>query len=258
MSYKLFLEEQIENEILKSLDTHRSIRNFDPNFEIPRNHIEIIVKAGQRASTSSLMQMYTLIEIPKEDRKDASALCGEQQFVRDASFFGILFIDFYRLKRMIEVSGGKYDKNYKALELTMGALDVGLFAQNMAIAAESLGYGICYRGGCGDVADEIFERLNIPTKVLPLSGFAIGKPLEIPKETPRLPTELIHHIGEYKEYSDDELREAMDKVSKGLSEKAGKDINWSKRLKNRFDGGQWAPTRNQKRKRFIDLKFGSE
>ena len=118
MEYKLINENFLENDIIRSIDNHRSIRKFDPDYEIPRNHINAIVKAGQRASTSALLQMYTIIEIPKEDRQEEITICGNQQFIKDASFFGILFVDFYRLKRLIELSEGKYEKKYKALELT--------------------------------------------------------------------------------------------------------------------------------------------
>ena len=73
-----------------------------------------------------------------------------------------------------------------------------------------------------------------------------------------MPTELIHHVGTYKQYTDEELIRGIEYVSKGLSEKSGKSINWSDRLKNRFDGGLWAPNRNSKRERYIEQKFGKD
>ena len=92
----------MESDIITSMLSHRSIRKFNPNHIIPEKQIDLIVRAGQQASTSSLMQMYTLIEIPKEERQGETTICGGQQFIKDASYFGILFLDFYRLKRLVE------------------------------------------------------------------------------------------------------------------------------------------------------------
>ena len=245
------------NEVIRQIMAHRSIRKFDYNFEIPRDHIDLIIKAGQRASTSSMLQMYTIIEIPKAERQSEVTICGSQQFIKDASYFGIIFTDFYRLKRLTEVSEGTYDENYPSLELTMGILDAGLIAQNMALASESLGYGMVYCGACGDFGDQIIEKLEIPEKVLPLTGIAIGKRIESPKLSPRLPSSLIHHIGKYKQYSDNELQQGIQIINEGLSEKAGTTVNWADILKARYEGS-WAPIRNGKRKKIILQQFGTD
>lgn len=246
-------EVSVSTPTIEQILNHRSIRKFDPTFEIPRVEIDAIVRAGQQASTSASLQMYTLIEIPKEDRQEEITICGGQQFIKDASYFGILFVDFYRVKRMVELLGGNY-ASFPELELTMGILDTGLFAQNLALAAESFGYGMCYCGSCGDFGEEIFERLNIPEKVLPLSGFAIGKPLESPPMKPRLQSSLIHHYGSYKQYTDEELLDGVNHMSEALSKIKQSQVNWGEGLRKRFEGS-WANTRNEKRKRFINEKI---
>ncbi|CAM5624427.1 FMN reductase (NADPH) OS=Lysinibacillus sphaericus OX=1421 GN=nfrA1 PE=3 SV=1 [Lysinibacillus sphaericus] len=42
------------------------------------------------------------------------------------------------------------------------------------IAAESMGYGICYIGGVRNKPEEISELLNLPDYVFPLFGLTIG------------------------------------------------------------------------------------
>ncbi|MHA1983519.1 MAG: nitroreductase family protein [Candidatus Hodarchaeales archaeon] len=242
------------NPTIKLMLNHRSIRKFDPHFIIPKDHIELIVKAGQQASTSGSLQMYTLIEISKEKRREDETICGTQQFIRDASYFGILFADFYRLKRMINLSGGNYS-NHPALSLTMGPLDAGLMIQNMALAAESLGYGMCYCGACGDFGTKIFPELEVPEEVIPLTGIAVGKPLEQPESKPRLPTKLVHHLDKYFNYNDEDLKSGIDFMSKGLSRINNRDVDWGATLVKRFNGG-WAKNRDKKRRKFlIDQNF---
>jgi FMN reductase (NADPH) len=239
----------INHETIDLILNHRSIRKFDPNFTIPRENIDLIVKAGQQASTSGSLQMYTLIEISKEKRQEEETICGTQQFIRDASYFGILFADFYRLKRMVNLSGGNYS-NHPALSLTMGPLDAGLMIQNMALAAESLNYGMVFCGQCGDFGSRIFPELEVPEEVIPLTGIAIGKPLEQPESKPRLPTKLIHHLDKYFNYTDEDLNSGIDFMSKELSRINKRDIDWGNTLVKRFNGG-WAENRDKKRRKTL-------
>lgn len=244
----------LTNPTIELMLNHRSIRKFDPNFIIPREQINLIVKAGQKASTSGSLQMYTLIEISKEKRQEDETICGTQSFIREASYYGILFFDFYRLKRMVNLSGGNY-KNYPALSLTMGPLDAGLMIQNMALAAESLGYGMCFTGSCGDFGNKIFPELQVPKEVIPLTGIAIGKPLEQPELKPRLPINLIHHKDKYFNYSDKDLKAGIEFMSKELSRINNRGIEWGNTLVKRFNGG-WADNRDKKRRKFlIDQNF---
>ncbi|OLS24513.1 MAG: FMN reductase (NADPH) [Candidatus Heimdallarchaeota archaeon LC_3] len=237
------------SETIDLMLNHRSIRKFDPEYVIPRESIDLIVKAGQKASTSGSLQMFTLIEISKSKRQEEETICGTQQFIKDASYFGILFADFYRLKRMLELSGGSY-KNYPALSLTMGPLDAGLMIQNMALAAESLGYGMVFCGACGDYGQRIFPELEVPREVIPLTGIAIGKPLERSESKPRLPTKLIHHCDKYFNYSDEDLKAGLDFMSKELSRINNREVSWGDTLVKRFNGG-WAENRDKKRRNYL-------
>ena len=75
--------------------------------------------------------------------------------------------------------------------------DVALFAQNVAIAAESKGYGICYIGGVRNAPEEISELLSLPKGVAPLFAMTIGVPDEANEVKPRLPVEAIIHENSY-------------------------------------------------------------
>ncbi|MHA2097914.1 MAG: nitroreductase family protein [Candidatus Kariarchaeaceae archaeon] len=232
------------NPVIDQIFKHRSVRIFDKEFEIPREHIEIIIKAGQQASTSCSGQMYTVLEIPKENRETISPLCGDQQFVRDASFFCVICVDLYRLHRLVELVGGE-NPTWPLAGLEIGIYDAGLLGQNMVLAAQSLGYDICFCGSCADQPNKMIEELNLPEFVIPLTGLAIGKGLEDPPTRPRIQSSLIHHIGKYREYSEEELQVAIEHMSLKLNEEGyyqkytnREDYSWTEHLQNKF-GGQW-------------------
>uniref|UniRef100_UPI0020BE1D5B nitroreductase family protein n=1 Tax=Lysinibacillus fusiformis TaxID=28031 RepID=UPI0020BE1D5B len=63
-----------------------------------------------------------------------------------------------------------------AENVLVGVADVSLFAQNFIIAAESMGYGICYIGGVRNKHSEIRKLFNIPDPIFPLFGMTIGVP----------------------------------------------------------------------------------
>jgi nitroreductase len=64
-------------------------------------------------------------------------------------------------------------------------------AQNVAIAAESEGLGICYIGGVRNNPQQISELLSLPDHVYPVFGMCLGYPAHQPDVKPRLPVEAI-------------------------------------------------------------------
>ena len=69
--------------------------------------------------------------------------------------------------------------------LLFGIQDAALMAENMVIAAESLGLGSCFLGAAPYIAAEIIKEYKLPQRVFPLVQLAIGYPAENPP--PRRP-----------------------------------------------------------------------
>lgn len=231
----------MSNPVLDTIFNHRSVRSFDPKFEIRKEDIDLMVKAGQQASTSCSGQNYSILEVSKDKR---ISMCGSQQFIQDASYFGIICVDVYRLHQLVERVGGS-NPNWPMTGFTIGTFDAGLFAQNMALAAESMGYDICFSGTCGDMAEEIIKEYNLPEYVLPLTGIAIGKGTENPPIRPRLPSDLIHHKDKYKQYSDEDLDLGINQMTEKLNEEGyylkysnRENYGWNNHIKRKF-GGKW-------------------
>ena len=84
---------------------HRSIRAYksDP---IPTSMIEEIVAAGQRASTSSNLQMFSVVVVrDQQKRNQLATYCGDQAHIRQAPVFIAWCADLNRLSRVCALRG---------------------------------------------------------------------------------------------------------------------------------------------------------
>ena len=72
-------------------------------------------------------------------------------------------------------------------------------AQNMVVAAESLGMGTVYLGSILNDNAKLSELLKLPKYVYPAVGLAVGWPDQEPQLKPRLPRHVIHMENYYQD-----------------------------------------------------------
>lgn len=168
---------------------HRSVRRYRP--EAPREeHVRQAFEAAQRAATSHLIQAYAAIRVRSpQSRARLAELCGGQPWVAEAGAFFVLLGDQLRHRRVLERAGAAYAANLESFLLA--AIDTALFAQNLALAFEDLGYGICFIGGLRNRSAEVDELLALPAGLLPFFGLCVGVADEEPRPLPRLPLEGV-------------------------------------------------------------------
>ena len=102
--------------------------------------------------------------------------------------------------------------------LIMGMQDAALMAENMVIAADSIGMGSCLLGAAPFRAQKIIEQYNLPSRVFPMVQLAMGYPAEDPPTRPRYPLEFVLFEDRYPEFSGPEIREAMERMDQGFLE----------------------------------------
>ncbi|MBM3128807.1 MAG: NADPH-dependent oxidoreductase [Chloroflexi bacterium] len=196
----------MSNPTLDLIHAHGSVRAYktDP---LPDALIETIVAAAQRASSSSNLQAYSVLAITDAAKRARLAeLCGKQIFIAQAPLFLAWCADLARLDRVCALRGFTQVTEYLE-NFLIGALDVGITAQNAALAAESLGLGICYVGSIRNSPREVIELLGLPRLVFPVVGMTIGYPERAPTIRPRLPLNAILHRERYNADQDRALRE---------------------------------------------------
>jgi FMN reductase (NADPH) len=190
------------NDTIKTILSHRSIRKFK-NEPLNKETVETLVKCAQAASTSSYQQVYSIIGVEDQGLKEKLArLAGNQDYVAENGYFFVFCLDYHRHILAAEMTGSNITNTVESTEgFIVGTADAALAAQNMAVAAESLGLGIVYIGGIRNNLPEVSEMLQCPDHVVPLFGLAVGVPDAQPGLKPRLPLQAVFHTNTYKEDS---------------------------------------------------------
>jgi FMN reductase (NADPH) len=213
------------NSTIDTILAHRSVRSFTDE-KLSKEQIEMLVMAAQAASTSSFVQAYSIIGISDLEKKKAlSELAGNQSYVANNGHFFVFCADLHRHQVVGEMEEADLITSIESTEKFMvSVIDTTLAAQNMAIAAESLGLGICYIGGIRNHLKGVDEVLKTPARVIPLFGMAVGYPNEETGVKPRLPLAHIYHENEYEqdpEVMRKELKDYNELISAYYHERTG-------------------------------------
>jgi FMN reductase (NADPH) len=196
------------NEVITTILNHRSIRHFKDK-QLSDEQIKTIVACAQAASTSSFIQAYSIIGIKdKEKKRKLAEIAGNQEYVAENGHLFVFCADLSRHELIGEMEGKNVVASIESTEKFMVALiDATLAAQNAAIAAESMGLGICYIGGIRNKLEDVKGLLKTPDRVIPLFGMTVGYPEKINDQKPRLPFEHVYHEEEYDQDQDVYLRQ---------------------------------------------------
>jgi nitroreductase len=192
-------------EILSLLKSHRSIRKYKPD-PIPDDLLDKILTSARQAPTSSNIQAYSIIVVKdKEKKKKLAHLCGGQKWVESCPVFLAICPDLHRLTRVCGTRS--YEINDAYIELFLVAVvDAALVAQNILVASEASGLGVCMIGGIRNNPDQVCDLLKLPDKVFPLMGMCLGWPAHDPMIKPRLPDKAAIHR---EKYNDDNLENLL-------------------------------------------------
>lgn len=119
----------------------------------------------------------------------------------------------------------------------LAVIDASLFAQNMVVALESMGYGTCYIGGLRNDLPAVHKLLGTPEGVWPIFGLCIGRPAQDPESRPRLDPDAVLFDENYP--TDEAMLESIDEYDGRMAswyERQGIDTpGWSKRLERHFE-----------------------
>ena len=190
--------------LIDTLINHRSIRKYQTR-DIPEQLMSKILSAGCRASTTGNMQVYSIVNTTDIHIKHQLAPSHfNQSMIVDAPNVLTFCADFNRFNKWCRQSKAVpgYD-NF--LSFFTAAIDALLLAQNVAIAAEAEGLGICYLGTTTYNADKIIETLKLPRGVVPVTTITLGWPDEVVEQVERLPLEAIVHNNVYSDYSEADI-----------------------------------------------------
>jgi nitroreductase len=190
----------------ETLLNHRSIRKYSKQ-AISDALLNRVLTAGTRASTTGNMQVYSIVVSKDQEGKAALAPAHfNQPSITNAPVVLTFCADFNRFNKWCRQRNAEpgYD-NF--LSFMTAAIDALLVAQNVCIAAEAEGLGICYFGTTTYNADKIIDTLKLPKGVVPVTTVTLGYADERPGLTDRLPLQAVIHQETYRDYSPEEIDE---------------------------------------------------
>jgi nitroreductase len=190
----------LNNPVIEAMLRRKSIRSYTD--EVPSDEVlETIVRAGQQAPFASQL--------------------GSLLFTRDqennpfkAPLYFIVCVDAHKWERIMARRGWEMIAE-DLLLLLLGMQDAALMAENMVIAAESLGLGSCFLGAVPYHAEEIIEKFKLPPRVFPMVGLVMGYPADDPPPRPRYPLEFVIFEDQYPEFDEELVQRSMDIMDEG-------------------------------------------
>lgn len=199
------------NETIEQLMRHRSIRKYKDT-PISRETVKTLIACGQAASTSSHWQQVTVIEVQDTQLRLKLAHCaGDQAWVVTAPLVLLFCADLNRAAQYFSESLNR-DNLSNTESYTVAVIDTAIAAQNVMVAAESMGLGGVFIGGIRNEIEEVANMFNLPALTAPLFGMCLGVPDQDPGLKPRLPIDIIHKVDGYTQIGDAQNMADYDKT----------------------------------------------
>ncbi|MBN2460234.1 MAG: nitroreductase family protein [Candidatus Cloacimonetes bacterium] len=190
----------IVNPVINTMIKHKSVRKYKD--KVPSDDmIQTIVRAGQQAPFSYQLCSVLLTR-------------NREEIPENAPLLFTFCVDSHRLELVMEHRNWKMIMNDLSL-LFFGIIDASLMAENMVIAAASLGLGSCFLGNTPYQAEKIVRRYNLPSRVFPLVQLTVGYPAEELPVRPRFPLDFTLFEDSYPVFGEGEIDEAMRIMDEG-------------------------------------------
>ena len=224
------------NQVLEVMLNHKTVRRYLPQ-PLAEGVLETLVAAASSAPTSSNLQTWSVVAVRDPARiAKLAELSNNQKFITTAPLFLCWLADLSRLERLgssraTEMEALPYLEMYQT-----AALDAGFAAQNVVVAAESLGLGTCYIGGLRTNPVEVAEVLKLPKNVVAVFGLCVGHadPAAVTEVKPRLPQHVVLHHETYDAAPEAAAVPAYDQAMIDFSKRNGMgDVDWSDRAFSR-------------------------
>ena len=181
---------------IEQMMDHQSIRKFT-NQTIPQEVVNTCITAGQAAASSSFVQVTSVIQVnSKETRAALAQAAGGQPYVESAAIFLVFCADLQRNQQICLGQEQQMPTGFTEQTL-IASIDTALFAQNVLLAAQSLGLGGVFIGGLRNQPETVTNLLSLPQHVFPIFGLCLGYPDQNPGKKPRLPLSMVLHQDHY-------------------------------------------------------------
>ncbi len=174
-------------DVIDLLKHHVSVRDFKDEPLSPAIKQRLLT-AAHAGSSSNFVQATSIIEITDQTvRAEIADISQSAAYVKKSGAFYVFVADLYRQATILKARHQDLTPITTMESLLVSVVDTAIAGENMAVAAESLGLGICFIGGIRNDLQRIKELLHLPKYTVHLFGLTIGEPLTKNEVKPRLP-----------------------------------------------------------------------
>lgn len=224
------------NTTIETMKNHISIRKYEDK-PIPDSVIRELIVAGQSAPTSNFAQAYSIIQIndPKTRQIFFEITKGQEHILKAPVFF-VFVVDLERGRKSTVLHQENMDIG-STEAFVIATVDTALMAQNLMVAAESLGLGGVYIGGIRNDPHLVAKTLKLPKNTFPIFGMCLGYPDETHEKKPRLPIEITLKKEVYDDANEGSLLKAYDEKIKAYFESRSlnqKSETWTTQMARMF------------------------
>jgi nitroreductase len=209
------------NEFVSALLGRGSQRKFNGQPLAP-GVLELLIAAAQSAPTSGMLQTWSVIALTTPEEKaqlftdtgltpsNTTIIGGVDSSnftaINTASVVLIWLADLSRLETILSSAGTDKrtrDQTTRAEYHLKAIIDATIAAQTFFMAAESMGISGTYCGAIRQLPMTFFEKtFNLPKYTFPIFGTVHGYTDNSNLVTPRLPSDLVLHRGQYTKMQD--------------------------------------------------------
>lgn len=187
----------VTNPTIEAQLAHRTIRAYTDE-PVGEDTIASLLEVARHAATCAFEQQVTIIRVTDPGVREQIHLASGQPYVggnRGELF--IFVVDLHRNAVIRERAGASMEPLERTTLFLHGVEDTLIAAQNVVVAAESLGLGTTYLGSILGDAPRVIKALGLPTRTFPLVGLLVGHPAQSPQYKPRLPREVTCGVNTY-------------------------------------------------------------
>ncbi|UNL95159.1 nitroreductase family protein [Paenibacillus polymyxa] len=181
-----------KNETLSVISERHAVKSYVKDFKMPEEDLEAILTAAVEAPSAWNLQHWKFLVIESEaDKQKLLPIAYNQGQVAESSVTIAVLGDLEANRNAViydqaveagalpaeirDALVGQINGAYQNPQVARDAaiLNSALAAQNIMLAAKSLGYDTCAMGGF--IPAQLIEQFNIPARYLPTMLISVGK-----------------------------------------------------------------------------------
>lgn len=183
------------NEVIRTQLNHRTIRKFKTT-PVGPELLELILDVANKTASAMCLQHFSILRITDPGLKSKIADISGQAYIADMPELFVFLVDLYRNSLIAKEAG--LDTYLNSMHSFLSASsDALLAAQNVNLAAESLGMGGVFLGSPLWKIEEFIEVLDLPMYTFPILAYGFGYPDEEPRMKPRMAGEFKFFENKY-------------------------------------------------------------